>query len=235
MPGMKREGFVRLLVEAAIIVASILLALALDAWWDGVQQDRRRADLIQALVVDFKATSDRLAEARTRTDSAVARTAAFLDAAHSTDPVSVDSLRSLAFGPFQVRQFEPALSSYRAAVSTGEIRLVQNRELTEAFAEFEESLRYLELRHAIYLEGYYLGPPADLRRELGSLRTLYSEDANEYAGLSEAEYRRVARSPAVSGLMEGLLVLTTNIRNGLLAADEGAARVLAELEAAASR
>ena len=43
----------RMIAEGAVIVASILLAFALDAWWDASQRSRETADLLTALDEEF--------------------------------------------------------------------------------------------------------------------------------------------------------------------------------------
>lgn len=43
----------RMIAEGAVIVASILLAFALDAWWDASQRSRETADLLAALDEEF--------------------------------------------------------------------------------------------------------------------------------------------------------------------------------------
>ena len=44
----------RLGIESAAIVASILLAFAIEAWWDGRKSDLQRRDHIVALERDFE-------------------------------------------------------------------------------------------------------------------------------------------------------------------------------------
>jgi len=229
--GERRRGLQRFLVESGTIVGSILLALALDAWWDGVQRGRERDELLTALVVDFEATRERLAASIARGDSAAARTDGFLNAAHGPDLIAIDSLRFLAFGPFTRFEFEPALSSYRAAVATGDIELIRSRRLVEALAEFDEALRYLEVRNTLKIEDYYVGPTAELRGTLGSLRVLYrdSTEVRPEFRISDDDYRRLARSPAVSGVMEGLSVLIGNLVSGMKSADLAAQQVLDQL------
>jgi hypothetical protein len=43
----------RLIAEGVVIVASILLAFGLDAWWDATQQSQETADLLAALDEEF--------------------------------------------------------------------------------------------------------------------------------------------------------------------------------------
>jgi hypothetical protein len=50
----------RLIAEGVVIVASILLAFGLDAWWDATQQSRETADLLVALDEEFALAAEEL-------------------------------------------------------------------------------------------------------------------------------------------------------------------------------
>ena len=65
----KQIPWLRVFVEGLVIVGSILLALALDAWWDGVQEAERRQALLRGLASDFEAAAtdlDRVAQMHRR-------------------------------------------------------------------------------------------------------------------------------------------------------------------------
>ena len=50
-----RPRWTRVVFEATVIVGSILLAFAIDAWWDGVQEDREERAAIGSLLEEFEA------------------------------------------------------------------------------------------------------------------------------------------------------------------------------------
>ncbi len=56
----------RLSVEAAAIVGSILLAFAIDAWWDERNETKLERRLLTALLVEFEQNSELLRRARTQ-------------------------------------------------------------------------------------------------------------------------------------------------------------------------
>ena len=43
----------RVFLEGAVIVASILLAFGIEAWWDGRQERAEERDALEALAADF--------------------------------------------------------------------------------------------------------------------------------------------------------------------------------------
>ena len=50
----------RIVVEATVIVGSILLAFSIDAWWDGVQEERAERAAIARLLDEFEANRPEL-------------------------------------------------------------------------------------------------------------------------------------------------------------------------------
>jgi len=50
-----------ILAEGVVIIASILLALATDAWWDGVQERAEEREILSSLRAEFEANQEVLA------------------------------------------------------------------------------------------------------------------------------------------------------------------------------
>ncbi len=120
-----RDSRQRFLAEGVIIVASILVAFAIDAWWGGVQDARQQATLIAALKLDLETTKTRLESSIEYAGSLISRTDNFLKAIDGGESVPLDSLRHLGGGAFKKIDFEPALSAYEGAVATGELDQLQ--------------------------------------------------------------------------------------------------------------
>jgi hypothetical protein len=161
-----RWGF--LIVEAVLIVASILLAFAIDAWWDGRQLEAQRLDLLAALEADFSQTAADLDVAILKGDSLVARSGGYLDAVRRDPSVDRDSLAVLFSAVGDVVFFSPTLHSYRTAVATGSIDLIRSSDLIRSLGEFDLALNLYELHLGISGDLFYLGPNQDFRRIGGS-------------------------------------------------------------------
>ena len=220
-------------------MTSILLAFGIDAWWDGRREARSRADLVDALVSDFEATRERLAESIELGEGYVARADALLMLAEDPAPVSLDSLRFLAGGLFQKIDFEPALSTYEAAVGSGAIRLLQSGAFLRATAEFRRARDFYEVHDGITAQLFFLGPTLELRRELGALGPLLRDPQDcAWMGcyptrfeLSVDEFRALIRRTDVYGSFENIQNANRNIVRGLREMDEAAIRVLETLAA----
>ena len=222
----------RVLAEGLIIVISILVAFAIDAWWEGVQEKRQQAELIEALKLDFQTTKARLTASIERADSLVARTESFLLADTSDKDNPIESLRYYGAGAFFKINFEPALSAYESAVATGKIGLLDSPKLLHLLTEFNEERDSYELHDRITADIHYLGPVWDLRREFGSLSVLFDDpdaDSNRVP-LTDSQLRELYSRPLVTGAIEAVSTANNSIADSLRGMHEVADQILSELE-----
>jgi hypothetical protein len=161
--------------ESVLIVASILLAFGIDAWWDGLQENRQRIELLQSLRNDFRTTGGLLEEALERGRLVSARADEFV--ALPCDPsISQDSAEVLAMGLSTEIPFQPALANYENAVATGDIRLIDSDSLRIYLSRFEDGLRRYEKEDQISAQLFYLGSYRELVRDYGGVRAFRARD-----------------------------------------------------------
>jgi hypothetical protein len=161
----RKWGF--LLVEAVLVVLSILLAFWIDAWWEGRQQKEQRVELLRDVQADFSATGESLDSAIATAAGFVARTSGFLEVVTEKRDVSRDSLIYLLEGVADFTFYEPSLATYRNAVSAGSVDLIRDSELLAAFTDFELALQHYEQHLILAGEMFYLGAVHDLRLAMG--------------------------------------------------------------------
>ena len=83
----------RLLLEGFVIVVSILLAFAIDAWWDDRQEAEEARLQVERVVVELEANIVRLEDQVERLDVTTAAAKRFLSKfGPEPEPVSVRSL-----------------------------------------------------------------------------------------------------------------------------------------------
>jgi hypothetical protein len=107
-PSARSIPWARLGAESLTIVASILLAFAIDAWWDGRQAAAREADVLRALAVEVAANQVDLWSDVQDNEAALSLIDRFL----RSDPddlagLSADSVASWTGAMFGYRTFEP--------------------------------------------------------------------------------------------------------------------------------
>lgn len=196
-----------------MIVGSILLAFGIDAWWDGQQTDARRVDLLHGLEADFTETRDLVEEQLACATDLRDRAEAFLEAAGDRLALSPDSIAHLSVGIVTgICVLSPSLTSYSAALASGEISLVESEGLRSAFATFDRYRDANEELSDLLLESFYSGPLNDLRRELGSLSVLNADGGRREAPsrFVPSDLNEVIQNRAVYAAAEPTYVLRWN-------------------------
>lgn len=139
--GSGRIPWRRLVAESVAIVASILLAFAIDAWWDGQRDRDRERDLMIDLLADFRSSRGEL-ETRLGLARRMATTNALftgrVDGHGAAGPLTVPD--SLVLGVLGGPTYEPSMNALDAAVASGEIVLLANPRIREELATWRRSL-----------------------------------------------------------------------------------------------
>ena len=126
-----------LLAEGVVIVVSVLLALAADAWLDRRQEDEAVAQHLQALQRDF-------GQMEARMDSVVGQNARNFASSQvllgrltpDAPPIPSDSLHSAVVTLVDYAVFSPSTAAYSSLTATGQIELLDDPELKRLLAEF---------------------------------------------------------------------------------------------------
>ncbi len=221
-----------LLAEATLIVASILLALAIESWWAGLQEEAARLDLLLALEEDFSTTERGLEAALDSAESHAARTGGYLRVVADEAPVPRDSLLHLVGGVGAVTFFEPTMTAYDAASTTGDLELVRNPDLLRAFTAFELALVNYNEHVGISGDLFFRGSTHELRRAMGGFQIPVDptgDDLYDVETVVPPDFD--LRSDVVVASVESVYWVQANILESLRAMDTAVGRILAELEA----
>jgi len=131
----------RLSVETTAIVASILLAFAIDAVWDERELREQEIAQLHALHADFTENAKRLQSVIDRQEVVVASQTRLLGIIHGhQDMPNEEALKKLVTDSFMFFRLEVVLGAYQALVSSGDLRLIRDRKLRAAIAEFAGTL-----------------------------------------------------------------------------------------------
>jgi hypothetical protein len=164
---MTKELARRMIAESVVIVASILLAFALDAWWDSVQRKREVAATLVALDAEFAEVETELERAQTRSQLVVAAADTILSLLRAGQgSVPAQRLGDL----FRTPTTTPAQGALAALIASGRLGMIPSQELQALLAGWpalledvkedeENALRFVFeelLVHLSHVEG--LGP-----------------------------------------------------------------------------
>ncbi len=134
----------RIAIEAIAIVGSILLAFAIDAWWDGQKDRETEQELLVSLIQEFEGAATefdiRWTEAEQRRNAATQLAALNDKTIVQADPDTLHRLWIQAYSPSISDPPEGALTS---AIATGRMSLIRNKLLKSLLTGWSGRLRNL--------------------------------------------------------------------------------------------
>ena len=152
--------------EFAVVVAGILAALALQAWWQGRQDQNREQAYLHQLAADLRATERQVARADSIHQSVDRVGALLMRAYFAPVPLPRDSVLLWLGRTEWYEPVRPVTGTAEALALTGDIGLLRNPSLQAAVTAYLDESRALAEAHQIYIGMY--NPAADrLLRRLG--------------------------------------------------------------------
>ena len=197
----------RLSVEAAAIVASILLAFAIDAWWDMNKQEAAEAEWIAAIRLDLKTTLNAV-------DVSIGEAEAFVEASEqlyrllsSDNSPAVSTIHDLFQKKINPIGFTPTLPGFERGFSEGHFSNVKSVEFRRGLADCRLWHALFELSRRLDWEIFFIGPMYEVRAPHGGLRLFYGsaqmgDDFAERFTMSEEQYVEAILTPEMLAAVE---------------------------------
>ena len=133
--------WLRVLVEGAVIVGSILLALTADAWWDGVTERALERDALDRLSAEFSEVDSVLANWQANHQSVVDAAEVLLrHAGPDPVPLAPDSIGVLLWTTLVAWTFDPPATTLPSLQSSGRLDLIRSQELHSELARWQSLL-----------------------------------------------------------------------------------------------
>ena len=159
MPENPRNQWKRLAVEASAIIASILFAFAVDAWWDDVKTDLRAQEILDAVRLEMESNLSNLQDSIAHHEEIVAaiRIAQEQKSTLGVQPIAV----------IDVEVFEPNTGALDTLIATGMLGEIDEPELQISLGAFtglatdlrERESRAVEFRDAARRRIASIGEP----------------------------------------------------------------------------
>lgn len=240
---LRENRFTRYLIyaigEIILVVIGILIALQVNNWNEARKLHKERRELITALISDFKATREKIISVKAVNEKSIARTNRFLANSYkNNEDMAVDSLQYYMSGAFQYAFFEPILSTYNQALSTGKIGLIQDKKFLNSVAEFFTAYNFYKQQTDIGGQLFYRGSIWELRKKIGNLGALAGRDRSfegkrqliDAYELSDKEYREFIKKPEVFAAIDNMQNLFYNVEDSFQNMDAAAREIIIELE-----
>lgn len=136
----------RVLVEGLVIVGSILLALAVDEWWEGRELRQSEKAILERLADEFEANAAQLEFKGRKHEEVLASAEALLEVTGSAERgrLPVDSLSTLVWNALHTPTYDPEDGVLNSLISSGEMDLITNVRLRTALAGWPSLVRDLK-------------------------------------------------------------------------------------------
>ena len=133
----------RIVVEAFAIIASILIAFAIDAWWQNHTEKLVETQYLEALREDLLRSLDLLDESELTQQQQVRYLESLLGT-NSDTPYSDELRRWIDDGLWSIGTYQPQLSSLLDLESSGQAQIIGNPEIRRALASVRQRIDSLE-------------------------------------------------------------------------------------------
>ena len=128
--------------EFMVVVAGILVALGLQAWWQNRQDSARSAEYQRQILVDVRATELTLRKSIEADRSLYANTKLLSTALYASEnPTDAQALQWLRSHSGWITDPRPILGNVNALIQTGEIRLVSNPAARSAIISYASIMK----------------------------------------------------------------------------------------------
>ncbi len=189
----KQIAWLRISVEGGAIIASILLAFAIDAWWDSVQADNKTQEILDALRLEMESNLTNLQDS-------IAHHEEIVEAVRvAQDQKSTVGVQETAV--IDVEVFEPNTGALDTLIATGMLGDVDDPALQislGAFTGFATDLRERETRAVEFRDAarrriaaigepiWNIVDPVRVQSDVQMLNLLTMRQAEEIAAIESA-------------------------------------------------
>lgn len=134
----------RISVEAVAIVASILLAFAIDAWWVEQAEERDEQESLSLIHRDLLETEEQLRDYIAYVQSAAQSAVNAYVALSRPGPYDRDYIKTELHRVDRITVRIPR-AAYQDLLSTGNLRIIEDRQLRDSIVRFYEHMERTEL------------------------------------------------------------------------------------------
>lgn len=218
--------------EIVLVVIGILIALSINNWNESRKIENQKQVLVLNLIEDFEENKILLESVINYSNTLILKMDSFFENAYSDNPkISLDSIKILSDGFFRPIIFLPLTTTYDEAKASGNITLLNNKELSQDFTEFQRNLNtYLALEDQ-GINSFFNGSVWELKKSIGSLDYIKGEKkiyTKKYLDVNE--YKELINTPLVIAVLENQSNLKNNIRYFLERMKISSERILESLE-----
>lgn len=134
-----KPNILKLLIEALLIVLSILLAFAIEAWWAERKERIEERKLLVNLKADFIKNDGLLHNSIERFTMTLENAQQLMDYINPGEPAQLEVLAdSVLFRHLLWHTYDPVVGTLNSAIASGHISLIENESLRTELSEWQD-------------------------------------------------------------------------------------------------
>lgn len=202
----------RVLLEGVVIVASILLAFGIDAWWDRTQDDARGAEYAEALLAEVAANLQHLDATASGVQRSIEATTSIRGWLAGDLSIAVYDSISLQFTAANaVSILTPITNTHDQLVATGDLRLLRPG-VRDALGAWQRELRNATEYWDTYVLSFRtqtLDPYVMERLNWAELVALFRDELKDSSVRPRTDWARLAGDQELHNLLTHILLLNS--------------------------
>lgn len=211
----KQVPWLRIGAEAVAIIASILIAFSLDAWWDGRQVSAREHQYLVSLDQDFQANQSDLRHTIQVQDSVLESIRGLVLLAATTPPSpTAEPVKRLIARVFRDTNvgFTPNIGTYRELLNTSSLHVLTDDSLRILLSDFDVAAQRIGRLEEGAGDSWSRGVTEHLLTRLDLVRLLPEDmlgpDQELELRPSDIDFRNLPRDQVFSNIMVSRLAVT---------------------------
>lgn len=130
-----------------MIVTGILVALAINTWWQGLETAEREEAYLADLMLDFEENAWRIGETLKDADEVIEAAQILLDVNSAAEgrTIGLDSPNYLLQGLSIMPTYQPVTRTWDDILGAGELQTLSNPDIRMLLAEFESAMHLVEI------------------------------------------------------------------------------------------
>ncbi len=198
--------------EIVLVVIGILIALSINNWNQERNLQKKRDNLIASLLEDFEYNSIENQKINEGLKGQLTTMDAYFDLINrENQTISVDSLKTMARDFFLWEPFMPNMTTYNEAESSGNLSLLNNKQLLQEFTKLKTQMEALAMYHQEGIHTFHNGAAWEFRKtvEPGTIyRSTYSGSTAK--DIPFIEYQELMQTPLAKNTLQNQNMILGN-------------------------
>lgn len=210
----RSENWFAVFLDFVVVVVGLFIGLQIDTWWEARRESRLEGEYLTELREDFELNESRLDESIARLEHVLRNTRDLHEsAALETPGLSVVELNERFRSISSMPSFIPVTRAYSNLTGSGDLRLIESRELKNALADYyaaAELTLLVQNTHEMELVQIY-EPYIIANLDYAAVQTTRVDDFSLPPPIEESRILDVLRTREFRNVLTQKWVITTDL------------------------